>query len=547
MKNVIALFATILILIIASADLVVSEGLQSRIIGGFEVNNHEYPYYAYVKIFSNPGGQLAQTLCGGTLIAKNVVLTAAHCINFDVYKIEVYLNMIKRNSRDKVESVNAIGWESHSDYRFEKNNVRNDIGLIYLGDTDRSVEPIKIKFDGRPDPTDVVATMGFGLQSDGDISDTLHVTFLDILSNRVCRTIFGEVLNTDLQFCTGLRHHAQAACKGDSGGPAIIRGVSYLEDVQVGIVAFGASDCNEGLTGYTRISGYESWLKQRVCSRDSTRDWCDVMAPPSDPLSDLLGSFGGESDDDETGMVGLASGCFSGSSTVQVKGIGQVKMKNLNIGDIIHVGNNVYEPISDHLVFIHDKGPITASQIKVGDQVFDGESNLNTVISVQKVTDFGLFNPFTPSGKIVVNNILSSNYIAFDDKGAWHIGSLTLNYHWLAHAAVAPLRIACYHVGSCKDETYSESGILDSLTLPLSHVRWVFAQTGLLHVIFMSIVGFICILQNVAENYIFHPVTLLILLSILCSTMVLLQWNYFLSEMGLSNFVIRGRTKIKLY
>lgn len=74
MKNVIALFATILILIIASADLVVSKGLQSRIIGGFEVYNHEYPYYAYVKIFSNTGGQLSQTQCGGTLIAKNVIL-----------------------------------------------------------------------------------------------------------------------------------------------------------------------------------------------------------------------------------------------------------------------------------------------------------------------------------------------------------------------------------------------------------------------------------------------------------------------------------------
>ena len=119
--------------------------------------------------------------------------------------------MIDRNSKHRVESVDAIGWESHSEYRFEKNNVRNDIGLIYLGDTDRSVEPIKIKFDGRPDPTDVVATMGFGVQSDGDVSDSLHVTFLDILSNGVCRTMFGEVLNTDLQFCTGMRLNAQVS------------------------------------------------------------------------------------------------------------------------------------------------------------------------------------------------------------------------------------------------------------------------------------------------------------------------------------------------
>ena len=77
MKNIIALFATIFILIIASADLVVSKGLkglQSRIIGGFQVKNHEYPYYAYLKVYSNTEGQLSQTQCGGTLIAKNVIL-----------------------------------------------------------------------------------------------------------------------------------------------------------------------------------------------------------------------------------------------------------------------------------------------------------------------------------------------------------------------------------------------------------------------------------------------------------------------------------------
>jgi len=147
--------------------------------------------------------------------------------------------------------------------------------------------------------------------------------------------------------------------------------------------------------------------------------------------------------------MSTSAGCFSGSSMVVVKGKDQrVKMKDLNIGDLVHVGNDIYEPIysfrhrlykksthasnnmiqirtmkstltltPDHLVFImksegNGDGSIAipSSQIKVGDRVVTGEKSIittpiatNFVLSIKNATEHGLFNPFTPSGKIVVD------------------------------------------------------------------------------------------------------------------------------------------------
>lgn len=335
--------------------------------------------------------------------------------------------------------------------------------------------------------------------------------------------------------------------------------------MQVGIVSAGAPKCSTSLTVYTRVSAYKDWLKARVCSRRYPPDWCHEEGA----LAGIFATLNGERQNGQQDTK-ISAGCFSGSSVVEVKGAGDTLMADLDIGDMVHVGNNVYEPIysfghraqtaranmlqietntsaicltPDHLLYTYPNGPLRASQITVGDLVLDGESKVALVESVQNVTEFGLFNPFTPSGRIVVNNVLSSNYIAFGHKNALHLGKMALNYHVLAHAAVTPLRIACYHMGTCKDETYSADGILTSLTIPLVGIQWIFSQNGITRVLSMFFVLSMVFWQYVVELFLSNTA---VRIAILAVVTLFLCLKYF-SIVWFNKSTTKERTRIKRF
>lgn len=47
---------------------------QTRVVGGSSANKERFPYYVALV-----GPSASSAICGGTLIASDVVLTAAHC------------------------------------------------------------------------------------------------------------------------------------------------------------------------------------------------------------------------------------------------------------------------------------------------------------------------------------------------------------------------------------------------------------------------------------------------------------------------------------
>jgi len=168
--------------------------------------------------------------------------------------------------------------------------------------------------------------------------------------------------------------------------------------------------------------------------------------------------------------------CFPGQAEVQVEDRGFLKINSLKVGDMVLVesssGKLVYEPVlsfihakrdgaeSEFLSIQHATGSIRISANhmlfvatafgrvdKAADRIVEGDELLvaspgasefaapSRVLSVtREVTDLGMYAPLTPSGKIVVDETVASNYATMH---GLHFG------HEASHAAFFPLR--AYH------------------------------------------------------------------------------------------------------
>jgi secreted trypsin-like serine protease len=54
---------------------------QLRILGGTEASRNEYPYQVGIISSDSTNPNEENGFCGGSLISKNAVITAAHCVD----------------------------------------------------------------------------------------------------------------------------------------------------------------------------------------------------------------------------------------------------------------------------------------------------------------------------------------------------------------------------------------------------------------------------------------------------------------------------------
>jgi hypothetical protein len=118
------------------------------------------------------------------------------------------------------------------------------------------------------------------------------------------------------------------------------------------------------------------------------------------------------------------------------------------------------EVSSDHLILLDFKHWVPAGTVKVGDVLTKGDGSPAEIIQLQHVTSEGIFAPFTRSGSIVVNDIVASNYVTFQESEYLIIGGVVtpLSFHWLAHTFESAHRLACTII-ACHEEAYTDSGI----------------------------------------------------------------------------------------
>ncbi|NXE79037.1 GRAA protein, partial [Cochlearius cochlearius] len=228
------------------------------IIGGHPVRPHSWPYMAAIQVKNS-------TVCGGALVEKQWVLTAAHC-KLDKSKIRVVLGAHQASVAEKEQQIFKV-MEFFPNPQFSRSSKENDIMLLKLAGIAKLNKYVQLLClpdsceDIKPGTKCKVA--GWGLTSSKKPSKYLQETTLEIVDRKSCEKKYGkdvEIKRNMLCAAGKNRFSKSDACQGDSGGPLICAG-EYS-----GIVSFGKGCGRRGMPGvYTRLTEeYIDWIKKII-------------------------------------------------------------------------------------------------------------------------------------------------------------------------------------------------------------------------------------------------------------------------------------------
>ncbi|XP_022826631.1 brachyurin-like [Spodoptera litura] len=236
-----------------------------RIVGGSVTDISNVPYQAglVIQVFI-----IFQSVCGGSIISHNRIVTAAHCnwdgsVTANSFTVVLGSNFlfsggVRIQTRDVVMHPN-----------WSPSTAANDIAVLRISSVSFTnvIQPIALPSGNELSNNFVnwnAIASGFGLTADGaNIGSNQRVSsvVLPVITNAQCSSVYGPwVHNTNI--CTS-GAGGRGTCSGDSGGPLAVD--SNNRRVLIGVTSFGAADgCQIGLpAAFARVTSYVSWLQSQ--------------------------------------------------------------------------------------------------------------------------------------------------------------------------------------------------------------------------------------------------------------------------------------------
>jgi secreted trypsin-like serine protease len=223
--------------------------------------------------------------CGGTLISKFTVITAAHCL-YDgdlrrkLYPEEVVVSMGRYEIQQYFEAdaitKTAERLMMHENFNYKSDSIKDaDIAIVIMQDGtifNRFIQPICLWTESS-DLQRVVGlsgtVVGWGKDESGaESTPTPNWVEIPIVSEAVClrEDAVYNYITSNRTFCAGALN-GSGPCTGDSGGGFVMQRNGYW--VLRGIVSTSLADplkgCNENkYVVFTDVTKYRHWIRQNM-------------------------------------------------------------------------------------------------------------------------------------------------------------------------------------------------------------------------------------------------------------------------------------------
>ncbi|MGW6401375.1 S1 family peptidase [Streptomyces sp. NPDC055134] len=231
------------------------------VIGGRPVRVADSPWVVALSSRDRFGGTRSGQFCGGVVVGRSTVMTAAHCLGLEVLgakpravgDFKVVAGRDDLRTRSGAEIPVRRTWVN-PDYDPETNS--GDVAIVTLDAPlpERYVIPMAGAGDSEYAAGTGAAVYGWGdTTGAGDYATMLRAADVQVFGGSACKAAYpGGSEGTFLartMLCAGVPKGGRDACQGDSGGPLVARGRL------IGIVSWGDGCGRPGSPGvYTRVS-----------------------------------------------------------------------------------------------------------------------------------------------------------------------------------------------------------------------------------------------------------------------------------------------------
>ena len=224
-----------------------------------------YPFFVSVYAYDL---EYEMKVCGGTIIASNVVLTAAQCVaQRNPKQISIVKSDFTKTNRDRsgYEVFSIKNYLVHPDYvpwNYPFSHGHNDVALLYLNGSLDLEQPNygKVPICDASEDYPKATAIGLG-ETSWDGTDSEVLMEVDLPLRHVCKEMYRDFY-PEKQVCYG-EMFKKDACPGDYGGPLV-----YKENGRVkclhGIMSYGWI-CGGYAPGvYERAGYYKDWIMSNM-------------------------------------------------------------------------------------------------------------------------------------------------------------------------------------------------------------------------------------------------------------------------------------------
>lgn len=239
---------------------------EARIVGGTSVDNGKYPFVTALLDKRASGSAYERQFCGGTLIDRDSVLTAAHCIEgsgASSSDLQVTAGRtVLDSSQGQMRNVSRV--DIHPRYSYFSRSQAYDVAVLTLKrpvSGVQSIKPATASQDHLEIPGRNLTVAGWGNTEQQPATggagqnypNRMREAQVPVVSDSQARNSYPSYASA-LSVAAG--KSGKDSCQGDSGGPMFAKTTSGY--TQVGITSYGTGCGAPGYPGvYTEVNAPE--------------------------------------------------------------------------------------------------------------------------------------------------------------------------------------------------------------------------------------------------------------------------------------------------